>query len=164
MNPVIDVIIECPSWQQLATVENIAETAIRAALAEAAVKLRTQAEISVLFCDDATIRELNKTWRGKDAATNVLSFPAPGPVRHRPMLGDIAIAFGTTQAEAQAEGKSLAAHVSHLVVHGFLHLLGHDHEIEAQAEVMEAMERRVMTRLGLPDPFAGSALVEARPA
>lgn len=158
MNPSIDVIIASPSWERLGNIEQIAEDAIHAVLVETATKILPHAEISLLFCDDAAIKKLNKTWRAKNKATNVLSFPSPGPVARRMMIGDIAIAFETTHAEALAEGKALQAHVTHLVVHGFLHLLGHDHEQASEAEIMENMERRVLARLGVADPFAGADL------
>ena len=158
MNPSIDVIIESPSWERIGNLEQTAEDAIHAVLVETDTKILPQAEVSLLFCDDATIKKLNKTWRGKNQATNVLSFPSPGRVDRRMMIGDIAIAFETTQAEALAEGKALQAHVIHLIVHGFLHLLGHDHEQAAEAEMMENVERRVLARLGVADPFAGADL------
>lgn len=107
--------------------------------------------VSVLLTDDVTIQELNRTWRGKDTPTNVLSFPAkagPGPA----LLGDIAIAYETSAQEAKAEGKPFATHLTHLAVHGFLHLLGYDHEAEAEAEAMEELEIAVLKRLGVPNP------------
>jgi probable rRNA maturation factor len=105
----------------------------------------------VLLADDAALRALNRDWRGKDKPTNVLSFPAP---QGGEMLGDIALAAETVAAEAQAQGKPFAAHMAHLLAHGFLHLLGYDHEIEAEAEAMEARERAILVSLGLPDPYA----------
>lgn len=158
MKPAIDLTIECPSWDRLGNLEKIATDAIHAALAETATKILAEAEVSLLFCDDAAIKKLNRTWRGENKATNVLSFASPGPLARRMMIGDIAIAFETTEAEALAERKPLEAHVSHLVVHGFLHLLGHDHAQVADAEVMENIERRVLASLGIADPFAGADL------
>lgn len=116
-----------------------------------------RSELSVVFTDDAAVRELNAGWRGKDKPTNVLSFPAfstspdaPLP----PMLGDIVLAAETVAREAALEGKPLANHITHLVVHGLLHLLGYDHETDAEAEEMEALERAALARLAIPDPYA----------
>ena len=116
------------------------------------------AEVSILLADDATLRRLNRDYRGRDRATNVLAFPnmAPGSVPPPGLalaLGDLALAWETLCREAAAQGKPLAAHFSHLVVHGTLHLLGHDHEAEAEARVMEDLERGILGSLGLPDPY-----------
>jgi probable rRNA maturation factor len=148
--PDIDIMIECARWPFEA------EATVRRALAQAAqVSTRDLAGhgLAVLLTDDAAIRRLNATWRGIDKPTNVLSFPAP---QHDPSgsLGDIAIAYETTAREAAAEHKPLAHHLSHLAVHGFLHLLGYDHERDAEAEEMEGLERKVLGLLGVPDPYA----------
>ena len=91
-----------------------------------------------------------------DKATNVLSFPAfsPLPLAEKPLLGDLAVALETVQREAAQDGKTVPDHLSHLIVHGFLHLLGHDHETSAEAEAMEALERRILAALGIADPYA----------
>ena len=107
--------------------------------------------LTVLLTDDAALQDLNARFRGKDKLTNVLSFPAPESAR--PHLGDVALAYGVCTAEAQAQGKSLAAHLMHLTAHGVLHLLGYDHETEAEAEAMEGLERAILAGLGLPDPY-----------
>jgi probable rRNA maturation factor len=112
-------------------------------------------EVTVLLADDAAIRDLNARFRGKDKPTNVLSFPAPDFAR--PHLGDVALAYGVCAGEAETQGKSLADHLAHLTVHGVLHLLGWDHEAEAQAEAMEAMERRILETLGVADPYGSDA-------
>ncbi len=105
----------------------------------------------ILLTDDAAVRDLNARFRGKDAATNVLSFPASSnPQRH---LGDIALAYGVCAREADEQGKRLAHHLQHLVVHGVLHLLGYDHMSDDEAEAMEGLERLVMAGLGAPDPY-----------
>jgi probable rRNA maturation factor len=110
-----------------------------------------QAAVTVLLTDDATIRELNGRFRDQDKATNVLSFPAPpNPEDH---LGDVALAFGVCAREAQEQGKPLAHHLQHLVAHGVLHLLGYDHETDAQAEEMEGLERVLLAGLGIADPY-----------
>jgi probable rRNA maturation factor len=108
-------------------------------------------DVVVLLTDDETVRDLNARFRGKDAATNVLSFPAHDTAHGH--LGDIALAHGICAREAAEQGKTLAAHLQHLVAHGVLHLVGYDHEDDAEAEVMEDLERRVLASLGLPDPY-----------
>jgi probable rRNA maturation factor len=155
-----DLCIEYPAWETLGDLAAIVAPALAAAVAEAGVELPDEAEVSCLFCDDAAIRALNAQWRGIDKPTNVLSFPLPagGPA---PLLGDIVLAFETIEAEAKRDGKPLAAHVTHLVVHGFLHLIGYDHEDEAEADVMERLESRVMQRLGLGDPYCDQPATEA---
>ena len=154
----IDVMIESGAWP------SDAEAIVRGALAraaEAAHERRAGGALAVLLTDDAAVRRLNATWRGLDKPTNVLSFPAP-PNDPSGALGDIAIAFETTAREAAAEGKPLAHHLSHLAVHGFLHLVGYDHEEDAQAEEMEALERKVLAGLGVPDPYAPAPSEHAR--
>ncbi|MCA1952981.1 MAG: rRNA maturation RNase YbeY, partial [Hyphomicrobiales bacterium] len=126
----------------------------RAALAALAGSAR-RGGVSVLLADDAALRGLNHAFRGKDQPTNVLSFPAaPVPGDPAPALGDIALGYETCGREAAAEGKSLDAHLAHLVVHGVLHLLGHDHMTEAEADAMEAAEIRILAGLGYADPYA----------
>ena len=119
--------------------------------AEATLGDRASHDLTVLLTDDATIQDLNARFRGKDAPTNVLSFPAPETAH--PHLGDIALAHGVCAGEAAAQGKLLADHLSHLVVHGVLHILGYDHQADAPAEVMEAKERHILADLGVADPY-----------
>ena len=114
-----------------------------------------------MLTDDAEMRALNRTWRGKDAATNVLSFPAREKVRGPGLLGDVVLAYETTLKEARAQGIALDAHVSHLVVHGVLHLIGFDHLEDSDAERMEAIERTALASLGIADPYAGRRMPEA---
>jgi probable rRNA maturation factor len=152
INIAVDIAVESPLWAAFDAAPALAKTAIAAALRCADAKLRPDAEISLLFCDDEFIRGLNQRWRGQDKSTNVLSFPAADPAA-TPILGDIAIAFETMAREAADEGKSLAAHFSHLIVHGLLHLLGHDHQNATDAEVMEALERESLATLGIKDPY-----------
>ena len=112
---------------------------------------RRDGAADILLTDDEAVRELNARFRGKDKPTNVLSFPAPpNPFGQ---LGDIALALGVCEREAREQGKPLADHLRHLVVHGVLHLLGYDHQAEAEAEAMESLERTVLARLGVPDPY-----------
>jgi len=149
--PLIDVIVKDGAW------DSSAEAAVRRALTEAAVVSGSDFKdrmLAVLLTDDASIRRLNAQWRHIDKPTNVLSFPAAshrqGPVTS---LGDIAIAYETTAGEAAEEGKPFLDHLAHLAVHGFLHLLGHDHDTDAAAEKMEHLERVILARLGVPDPY-----------
>lgn len=138
-----------------AAVESLAEPAIRAAMRIADPKVAGVAELSVVFTSDAEQRALNRQWRGIDASTNVLSFPqiAPfGPVSG--LLGDIVLARETVEREAAAEGKRIEHHVTHLLVHGFLHILGYDHVAEDEALHMEGLETQILASLGIPDPYA----------
>ena len=158
----IEVTVALPAWAgAVRDVEAWCERAAVAALTgpggpAAAV------EVSVLLTDDEAIRALNRQWRAKDAATNVLSFPTVEPAallglaasRDPYPIGDIVVAFETTTREAAAEGKPLRHHLAHLVVHGTLHLLGLDHEDDAAALTMEGLERRHLAGLGVPDPYA----------
>jgi probable rRNA maturation factor len=150
----IDISIEAGAWADEENLLALAGKAVDATLAE--LDLSGDSELSLLFSDDAHIQVLNRDWRGKDKPTNVLSFPAfetaPGDPLP-PMLGDIALAFETVSSEAELEEKPFAHHLSHLVVHGLLHLLGYDHEDDEEAEEMEALERQILARLAIPDPY-----------
>ena len=152
----IDISVEAGGWPDEAALHEIVSQAVRSAVEELGVQAAAGAELSLLFTDDAHIQVLNRDWRGKDKPTNVLSFPAfevaPGDPLP-PMLGDIVLAFETVSAEAALEDKSFDHHVNHLVVHGFLHLLGYDHEADEEAEAMEDLERRALARLAIPDPY-----------
>lgn len=120
--------------------------------AAASYEGKTDGQVSLLLGDDLAISKLNKEWRGKDGPTNVLSFPAP---RVQPgFFGDIAMAAETIAAEAEFQGKSFDDHAAHIAVHGFLHLLGYDHETDAEAEAMETRERAILASLGIADPYA----------
>ena len=145
----IDVEIEDEQWPAaLADVTLLVEAAAEAALARADF----EGGLVVLLTGDAEVRELNKRFRGQDKPTNVLSFPSRlNPEAH---LGDVALAFGVCAAEAIAQGKPLAHHLQHLVAHGVLHLVGYDHETDAEAQEMEGLEREVLAGLGVPDPYA----------
>jgi probable rRNA maturation factor len=150
--PAVDTIVDSELW----TAEPEAAGIVRRAIAQAADTVAAHdCELAVMLTDDAAIRALNGRWRGLDKPTNVLSFPAPAALRgDAPAhLGDIAIAYETTAREAKSEGKPFAHHLTHLAVHGFLHLLGYDHESEADAEAMEQLERSILSRLGIPDPY-----------
>lgn len=163
MTITIDIAVESSSWAAMPDLDALVRRSIDTAAQALTPAVPDGAEVSILFGDDAAIRRLNKDWRGKDAATNVLSFPSGQPAGFAGprLLGDIAVAFETTEREARADNKPLSDHVAHLLVHGFLHLLDHDHEAEAEAEAMEALETRILARLGISDPYAGSELEEA---
>ncbi len=155
-SPAVEVVADADDWRAVPDAEAIVMRAIAAAASELASD-RTGGEVAVLLTDDDHIRVLNRDFRGFDKPTNVLSFPAaaqPAAGDATPMLGDIAIAYETTRDEAARDGKPFADHLGHLAVHGFLHLIGYDHENDADAETMEALERRILSRLGIPDPYA----------
>ncbi|MGJ0395737.1 MAG: rRNA maturation RNase YbeY [Methylocystis sp.] len=154
----IDVNVAAPAWRRVADLENLAKDCVRRSLAASGAALASNCEVSVTFCDDETIRALNAEWRGKDQPTNVLSFPTPGALERKPLLGDVIIAFETVSREAEEQGKLLRAHAAHMVAHGFLHLIGYDHETAAEAERMEALERKIAIALGFPDPYAEDAI------
>ena len=141
----ISIEVEAEGWRAVADLESAVERAALAALAGEA------AEVVVLLTDDAAQAELNARFRGRPGSTNVLSFPAPETAR--PHLGDLSLALETCRTEAAAQGKPLAHHLAHLVVHGVLHLRGRDHEYEVEAEAMEAEERTILASLAIPDPY-----------
>jgi probable rRNA maturation factor len=143
----IDIEIEAEAWTEaLPDTAAVVERAALAALGAVA------GDVVILLTDDEAVRDLNARFRDKDRPTNVLSFPAPENAA--PHLGDIVLAYGVCATEAEAQAKTLADHLSHLVVHGVLHLLGRDHEDEAEAEEMEAEEREILAELGVADPYA----------
>lgn len=133
-----------------------AEAGLNEALAAAARTEGVRGLVAVLLGDDDAVAALNKQWRGRPGPTNVLSFPAPAgaPAGDVRFLGDIALAAQTIAREADSQGKSFQAHAAHLIVHGFLHLLGYDHGEASAAAVMEARERDVLAQLGIADPYA----------
>ena len=147
--PHIEIQVQSSLWDA----EPAADETVRSAIAAAALQAPAAGEISVLLTDDATIRSLNATWRGIDKPTNVLSFPAQTANSAAPLLGDIAIAYETLQRESAAEGKPFLHHLAHLSVHGFLHLLGYDHATDSQAAAMEKLERDILARLAIADPY-----------
>jgi probable rRNA maturation factor len=152
----IETALPCRRWKRvLPDAPGRAEAAARAAFAGAPHR-PARAEISLVLADDATVRALNKRWRGKDTATNVLSFASGDPPTppHPTLLGDVVLAYETVAREAAEQGKDLADHLAHLVAHGVLHLLGFDHEKDREARRMEALERRVLAGLGVADPYA----------
>jgi probable rRNA maturation factor len=161
MSVTIGISVEAGAWHRILGAELIVHRAVAAALDDAGPgdgpgDGEVDGEVDVLLADDARVRELNRVWRGKDQATNVLSFPASMPAPAR-LLGDIALAFETVTREAAAEGKTPEAHLTHLAVHGTLHLLGHDHDNDKDAAEMEDREIAILARLGFPDPYAERA-------
>lgn len=131
------------------------EEILASALAAAAVEQKVSGTVSILLGDDAAISQLNEQFRGKKGPTNVLSFPpAQAGEGGEGFLGDIALAAETIVVEAEFQGKRFEHHAAHLVVHGFLHLLGYDHENPADAEAMEARERAILVSIGIADPYA----------
>ena len=149
----IDVIVRSARWRKRPTAKTIVKRAVLAAV-EAISTPST--ELAIVLTDDSAIQTLNRDWRGKNAPTNVLSFPAAAPGKSRsapPYIGDIIIAYQTVAREAVAEGKPFNHHLAHLAVHGFLHLLGYDHENDRDAEKMERLERKILKRLAVPDPY-----------
>jgi probable rRNA maturation factor len=157
MTIAIDILVEAGEWPDESVLDELADRGVAGVVAELGKAGGSQSELSLVFTDDAGIARLNAQWRGKDGPTNVLSFPAfpvqPGAALP-PLLGDIVLAAETVSREAKLDGKLLEHHITHLIIHGFLHLIGHDHETEAEAETMEAIERRALARLAIPDPYA----------
>jgi probable rRNA maturation factor len=155
--PTVEVAMPCPAWQRACTGA--------AALAKEAARLTLRvcqspsaAIVDITLVDDEAQRALNRTWRGKDAPTNVLAFPASDPALSPPngaplLLGDVVLALQTVRREAVEQDKPIADHLRHLVVHGVLHLLGYDHEQPADAAAMEACEIAILAELGVPDPY-----------
>jgi probable rRNA maturation factor len=163
--PLIEVMVQSPLWRA----QRRAAATVRKAIAAAAKAASTpRAELAIVLTDDSAIHALNRDWRGHDAPTNVLSFPAKPPRGRkipprasktaRPaqvrLLGDIVLAYETVAREAAADGKPFQHHLAHLAVHGFLHLLGYDHDNERAARKMERLEVQILARLDVPDPYA----------
>jgi len=157
--PITEILVTADCWQAEPEAEAVIDRAIAVAAEFVAADVG-ESELAVMLTDDEGIRTLNRNWRGIDKPTNVLSFPALQPQGARKpgdaprMLGDIAIAYQTTRREADEEQKPFDHHLSHLAVHGFLHLIGHDHEQDRDAEAMESLEREILSQLGIPDPYA----------
>lgn len=144
----LDLRIAAPAWDE--AVPHLSDVCQSALNAGAAQKQAT-GEVSLLLTDDAEIQALNRDWRGKDKATDVLSFPANE--LDAPFLGDIAVSLGVTQKDAASRGIALDQHLSHLLIHGLMHLLGHDHKDDTEAAEMESLEIAALASLGWPDPY-----------
>ncbi|MEM9573171.1 MAG: rRNA maturation RNase YbeY [Pseudomonadota bacterium] len=144
----LDLRVADPAWSEaINDLNKICESALNAGAAQKSAS----GEVNVLLTDDESVRTLNRDWRGKDKPTDVLSFPSD-PM-DRPFLGDIALAFGVTQTDAAARDLALPQHISHLLIHGLLHLLGHDHKDDTEATEMESLEIAALASLGWPDPY-----------
>ena len=148
----IAILVEAGEWPGEDALAATAKAALAAAVDVLALEIGEPPELSLVFTDDAHIRELNAAWRGKDKPTNVLSFPAEE--NDDRYLGDVAIAYGVVRREARQSGKRFADHLTHLAVHGTLHLLGHDHMKPREAERMEGLEREILAEFGISDPYA----------
>jgi probable rRNA maturation factor len=157
MTTEVEITVAAPAWDGVQDAQDVVRRAISAC--EARLEDDGEAvEMGVVLCDDAEIQRLNRQWRGKDSPTNVLSFPTPpGPGGER-QLGDVVISFETLAREAADERKSFSAHLAHLTVHGYLHLVGYDHEDADEAEEMERLERDILADLGIQDPYADAPL------
>ena len=147
----VDISIDDKDWTAVPDLKKLARRALKATLADDDVSL------SLLFTSDSKISEINRQWRGKATATNVLSFPVssetPVPEGEPRPLGDIVLAFGIVSKEAQEQKKPIAHHVTHLIVHGALHLLGYDHGEDGEAEAMEGREIAILAGLGIENPY-----------
>lgn len=166
MEPLVDIVVEDDRWDSVG-LETLAMAAAEATLADLGMTSGGYT-LCLMACNDARIADLNAEFRGKPVATNVLSWPSedrsapggvpvpvePGPADDPEPLGDIAISYDTCEAEAAEAGKPIADHVTHLVVHALLHLLGYDHEGDADAGLMEAAEVRILATLGISDPYS----------
>jgi probable rRNA maturation factor len=147
--PTVDIQVQSPLWQA----EPRAEETVRAAIKTAASALSTPpGEVSIVLTDDSTIRALNRRWRGIDKPTNVLSFPA-AQAGSTDFLGDIVITYETLEQECDDGDRNFLHHLAHLTVHGFLHLVGYDHQTDSDADEMEALESKIMRSMNMPDPY-----------
>lgn len=157
MIPHIDISVQAGPWPPEERLRTIVERAVSAAIQTGGLRFAADSELSILCTDDAAMRRINAQWRGADKPTNVLSFPGveigPGEVAG-PVIGDIVLAFETIAREAELEAKSFEHHLLHMIVHGFLHLFGYDHIDDADARVMEDLERKALESLGVDDPYA----------
>ncbi|MEP1205744.1 MAG: rRNA maturation RNase YbeY [Rhizobiaceae bacterium] len=151
---IIDCAVESDWWASSDHFEQLTQAAIDAAIAHLDQSFSDESEVSLLFTDDAAVQQLNQQWRQIDKPTNVLSFAAQegeGPVT--PVLGDIVLARQTIEREASEQDKLRDDHLTHLIIHGFLHLLGFDHETDREADEMEHLETEILNQLGIADPY-----------
>lgn len=157
----IDISVEAGDWPEETELEKLCARAIGCALGAGDLQAFPGSEVSLLFTDDAAIKDLNRRWREKDKATNVLSFPGSDPAGeiYGPMLGDIVLASETVHREADELGIEFADHLTHLIVHGILHLFDYDHQEEDEAEAMEQLERTILAQLNIADPYQDRPLL-----
>ncbi len=178
-SPDIVITVEAGDWPPEAALREISRRAVEAAVEAVGASPLTRpsakaeghplprgergdaaAELSIVFTDDAAMRKLNAKWRGKDSPTNVLSFPQAAPPGSGAfsgsgrLLGDVILSAETIAREAALAEKPLEDHMAHLIIHGYLHLLGFDHQVDADAEKMEQLERVALKKLGIADPYA----------
>jgi probable rRNA maturation factor len=158
--PAVDIVVASPLW----TTKRSVKALLRRAIGQAALLTSTAVvgELAIVLTDDSAIRALNRDWRCKDRATNVLSFRTTEASRARGtprLLGDIVIAYETTEREARAENKPFAHHAAHLAVHGFLHLAGYDHAVDDEAAAMERLETAILARLDVPNPYVARSAI-----
>ena len=157
MSPRIELSVNAGDWPQEAQLLETVRPAVNAAIRAGGLRLPDDAELSLLFTDDAEMREINRQWRGVDKPTNVLSFPGsdllPGETAQT-LLGDIVFAYETIAREAELEGKPFDHHLSHMIVHGIFHLFGYDHVDDSDALVMEDLERAALALVGVDDPYS----------
>jgi probable rRNA maturation factor len=166
LTALIDIASPCAAWYRVCPIaEDVARAAARVALSRGkmgpGITRQTTIELAINLADDAVQQQLNRLWRGVDRPTNVLAFPAwepgvPIPPGAPLLLGDVVVAFETVAREADEQSKPLADHLSHLIVHGVLHLLGYDHATQAEAITMESLETSILAGLGVPDPYRGT--------
>src|SRR5262245_47306005 len=150
--PEIDIQTQSTLWETQPMAAQIVHDAVMAAASELST---AGGEVSIVLTDDSAIARLNRDWRGIDKPTNVLSFPASGQrtAGGTRLLGDIIIAYQTLERECEGENREFLHHLAHLAIHGFLHLNGYDHQTDTQAEAMEELESKIMSRLNMPDPY-----------
>lgn len=151
----IDIAVEAREWPSPDALSALSTRALRTAVAHLDQPLMPGAEVSLVFTSDGHVQALNHQWRGLDKPTNVLSFAAnegAGPVT--PVLGDIIVAYETIAREADEQAKSFDDHLTHLIIHGFLHLLGYDHINDEDAQAMEYLETLMLASLAIADPYA----------
>jgi probable rRNA maturation factor len=153
----IDITIEFAAWSKVPGLENLIKTSARAAVSGREEEFKNRAELSILLTSDEAIRQLNSNFRGQDKPTNVLSFGGETEtVSTVPsfLLGDVVLSYQTIAKEAQQQGKSFDDHVSHLIVHGVLHLLGYDHDNDELAHKMERVEIKILKGIGVENPYS----------
>ncbi len=152
----IDIVLQAGNWPKIEQTEKLITGAIRTTVETARLPLPRDAEFAVVLSDDHQIQKLNRQWRNIDKPTNVLSFPSgsiePGDMPDS-LMGDVVVARETVEREAANQGKTFDQHLTHLVIHGFLHIFGYDHTNDKDAETMENLERQCLMVLGLPDPY-----------
>ena len=155
MTLALDLRVECDAWTtEIADTEAICVRALKSAIALTGI----EGEIAVLLTDNGEMQQLNRDWRSKDKPTDVLSFPADE--MDAPFLGDIAVGLGICRVDADTRGIKLADHLTHLVIHGYLHLIGYDHMEDEEAREMEALEVQALASLGIADPYFVQSQVE----